>query len=244
VASSSPARSTARSYIDVNAGAEEWQKVKDEYNKYIRDPSAVKKQVIHREMPKYVLGQRIDKIKERPSSAFVASGERIRDPTPRELRRYAPWKERSLSPGEKSTTYVGKSTVISVNPKTGEKVRIIDGGDLTFINDDPRDVGYLARKLQSKAMAGTTNAFGSNTPRDVQWHTEKGETVTIRHAQAPGPGYYTFESELDKAIRKWKQQSRRETATGKRCFGAVGAERQVFDVKVDEGPGPGSYEIP
>ena len=225
--------------LDVQDGADEWKRIKDQYNQFIHMPGSKPKPIVLSE-PKFVLGKRMDKIKERPSSAFLASPgtTRERQPTPAERRKLAPWAD----PNNKDKVYVGAEEVVLIN-NGKDKLRIVNGGDVTFIENDPRDVGYIARKIQQKEMlVRTTGAFASNTTRDMRWGTDS-STELVRQAQAPGPGAYTVESDLERNIRKWQQQ-RQDTSTGKKRFGATGSVRHVFDPAVTDAPGPGAYEIP
>jgi hypothetical protein len=225
--------------LDVDEGAEEWKRIKDQYNQYIHMPGTKPKPIVVSE-PKFVLGKRIDKIKERPSSAFLATPgtQRERQPTPAELRKLAPW----LDPSSKEANYVGaEKVVLLANGK--DKIRLVNGGDVTRIENDPRDIGYVARRIQQKeVIVRTTGAFASSTVRDMRWGTDS-STELVRQAQAPGPGAYVVESDLERNIRRWRSQ-RQDTSTGKKRFGATGSERRVFDPVVSDAPGPGAYEIP
>ena len=67
-------------------------------------------------------------------------------------------------------------------------IRIIDGGDVTTIQDDRGDVDYLRRKVQSGAsVLRPPSGFASNTNRDARWGTDP-TSQAPRTAQAPHYG--------------------------------------------------------
>jgi hypothetical protein len=228
--------------LEVDEGAEQWKRIKAEYNQFIHMPGTKPTPIVISQ-PKFVLGKRIDKIKERPSSAFLATPgtERERQPTPAELRKLAPW---FVDPNSKDAREIGTEKLITLN-NGKDRLRIVNGGDVTAIENDSRDIGYVARKIQQKEMiVRTTGAFSSATVRDMRWGTDS-STELVRQAQAPGPGAYTVETELEKKVRMWRASSRDVTSTGKKRFGATGSDRSVFnDAAKGDMPGPGAYEIP
>jgi hypothetical protein len=119
----------------------------------------------------------------------------------------------------------------------------VDGGDVTAIHEDPRDIGFLARKVaKGEVVPQTSGSFRSNSLRELRFGVDPAQQVA-RQARAPGPGTYVVESEWDKLKRK-AQMSRVETATGKKMFGCSGSERKVFSSQANDVPGPGFYEIP
>jgi hypothetical protein len=285
---------------EVNDGADDWQRVKEHYNSYIRSgnptstdgrgcsssparassPSVMRKVAL--ETPKFVLGKLVSKVKSgHPSSAFhpTINGTvmYVREPMPSERRRYAPWNQSSNgtasmfdSPSRRSGTptrsgadggaaingsspvphvpsYVGKRVIVldsKSDPRHQTAIRIVDGGDVTMINDDPRDIGYVSRKLQAGAAVSRPSAgFASNTEREVRWGTDP-SNQPARTAQAPPPGTYNVLSPFDASVRKAQQTSRATTATGKKCFGSSGSARSTNVVQENNVPGPGFYEIP
>ncbi|CUG87261.1 Hypothetical protein, putative [Bodo saltans] len=282
----------------VNDGADNWLKVKEHYNSYIRSgasaaaaeaggadsparaSSALRKAAL--ETPKYVLGKLVSKVKSgQPSSSFHPSANGtvmyVREPMPAERRKYAPWSQNGInaahvfeSPSRRSGTptrsgqdgavsassvatnipssYVGKRIIVmdaKSDPRHQTAIRIVDGGDITMIQDDPRDIGYASRNIQKSGGAGVrpSAGFASNTEREVRWGTDASNQLA-RTAQAPPPGTYTVLSPFDVSVRKAQAASRSTTATGKKCFGSSGSSRSTNVVVENNVPGPGFYEIP
>lgn len=239
----SPARSAISTappvQQDVDAGYEEWRKVREEYNKFIRAEGPTKPNPIHITKYKYAFGKSVDKVKERPSPTFVPShAGRTREATAAERARLAPWKQ----PGSVS----GKKYVFpDENDPQGAQIVVVDGGDITALSDDPRDMGYMARKMERGELQRNTKTggFASTTPRVCRWGVD-GTSGVLRHAQAPGPGTYQVKMDWEVKLEKLRASSRKETATQKNLFGSSGEERKVFHVKKTDTPGPGEYEIP
>lgn len=268
---------------DLNDGAEDWRRVKEHYNSYIRSgsPSASSRRSgsasspMRRaalQTPKYVLGKLVNRDKStQPTSAFHPTSNGsvmyVREPMPAERRRYAPWVNAS-SPARSGTpssregapsspsasptaanrcsSYIGNHVTImdTRDAKHQTAIRIVDGGDITMIQDDPRDMGYLSRKVQSGAtVLRPSPGFASNTTREVRWGVDPTSQVP-RTAQAPPPGTYNVPSSFELAERKARASARATTATGKKCFGVSGSVRTVYDVADSGAPGPGFYEIP
>ena len=73
-------------------------------------------------------------------------------------------------------SYVGKRVIVldsKSDPRHQTAIRIVDGGDVTMINDDPRNIGYVSRKLQAGAAVSRPSAeFASSTEREVRWGTD------------------------------------------------------------------------
>lgn len=229
---------------DAAEGADEWKHIKDRYNQYIRSQSpSAKPMQIYRGMPKYVFGKPLDKVKERKSPAFQLGvvHQRERAPTPAEIRKLAPWNRSN------SESRAGEIHRVVVNDgKRQEVIAFFDGGDISYLKDDPREIGFLARKFkEGKRTLNKTSAFASSTSRDMTWSVcDKDATHVPRHAQAPGPGFYTIQSEWDKLAKK-REQQRTNSPTGRPLFGTSAALRTVNEGRPKyDMPGPGSYEIP
>ena len=234
-------------------GVEEWRRVQQHYNSYIRagsparrDSSPEEKKIAEKQRdaglhPKFIFGKRVDQVWHNPYPQFARPLRGIeRAASPREIRRFAPW----LS--ETGTSTPGTATRV---PVEGEKqpvfLKIVDGGHVTHLNDDPREIGYQSRKLQEGQFAARpTPAFSSAVAREVRWavgpHLQG--YVTPR-SNAPDPGAYTVESDWDRNARKLRDARRSQSASGRPMFGASAAAR-TRDLPKSDMPGPGQYEIP
>lgn len=194
---------------------------------------------IHREQPKFCLGKRIDQIKDRPSPCFKTGVTRTaeRAPTPKEIRTLAPWVK-----GEETKASTG--SVYRTRGEDGSVITFVNGGDITCIKDDPRDVGFLARKVAAGLAHPKPTLFMSNTPRELRWGVSEGDGSFLpRQSQAPPPGHYTVVSEWEKKVKKAKETSRATSATGRPAFGGSACPR-FGQQKKSDGPDPGQYEIP
>jgi hypothetical protein len=246
----SPARVPQR---DVAEGADEWKKIRNQYNQFIRASSPASARTADSPSraiarPKYVLGKRVDD-NPAPSAVFKPSFARTREraPTPAEIRKLAPWAQEKQ--GAEST--VGKVTRVEVAPGHGAApptiVTFIDGGRQTFIEDDPRDMAYQARKIQTGQAKPTGSLYKSNTPRDLRFGIDCHDRGFVqRYAQAPGPGYYDVASDWERRARALRERSRVVSGTGRPMFGVSAAPRAATDKPEKDlsRPGPGEYEIP
>jgi hypothetical protein len=240
---------TAPVQRDINDGVEEWKKVRNQYNQYIRagSPSRASTASPSRAIakPKFVLGKRVDD-HPIPSAAFKTSYARTREraPTPAEIRKFAPWNAANAT----DKTAVGQVTRVEVAAETKAPtvVTFVDGGRQTYIEDDPRDIGYVARKIQTGQVKPDGALFRSNTARDMRFGVSPRDAGFVhRDAQAPGPGFYTPENEWEKRARQLRERARAVSGTGRPMFGMSAAPRpQAKIVKDLDHPGPGEYEIP
>ena len=229
------------SQAHVDDDLEKWKQVKHQYNEYIRSQSPSKPMKIHRDAPKYCLGKKLEATKDQLSPAFRSGFARTAEkaPTPAEIRKLAPWNQKD---GEK----VPVGAVFRAKTPDGRILNLVNGGDVTCIAEDRRDIGYLARKVAAGLAHPKPTLFLSNTPRELRWGTEEGSGVYMpKKAQAPPVGYYTVESEWEKRAKKYKEQSkvRAAASTGRPCFGGSAAPRAGM-AKKSEGPDPGAYDIP
>lgn len=270
------------SLADVTEGAEEWRKNKEVYNAYIRSGASAgdaasssrtaqspsRLRALALQEPKYVMGKLISREKGKPTSAFRSGSVHVREPTPAERRRYAPWLAHSHSADDQAgseqhkgtstprgaspssapaRSFVGNRLIVfeeSAVPGARTAIKIVDGGDVTYLDNDPRDIGYIARKAASgQAVLKPSVAFTSNTPRDCRWGSDSRSQLG-RSAQAPPPGAYTVPSDFDLAKKKAQASARPVTATGRGLFGTTGSARTMSAVVETGVPGPGFYEIP
>ena len=229
------------------------KKAKEEANQRIRAASPAASASERKEPPplKYCLGKRVDKIKEGSSGVFrgPVNSTRMRDPTPAEIRKLAPW---NLPPSESTPkTSWGQGHKVTIDEGAAGRPPTVlvfrDGGKQTYLDEDPRDIGYVAKKIQDGRAAPDGKLFRSNSPREVRWGVSPHDKSYVhRDAQAPDPGAYTVLSEWERNAKKYRELSRNTSASGKKMFGGSSAARPSTKplVKDDARPGPGEYEIP
>lgn len=247
----SPSRaSSVAAQRDINDGYEEWKRKRDEYNKFIRAEGSVARTASPARgpaRPKYVLGKRVED-KPLPSAAFKSSFIRTREraPTPAEIRKLAPWNQQGKE------THVGSQHRVTVDE--GGKpshvdatvITFVDGGKQTYIEDDPRDIGYVARKVQTGAIKPTDSLFKSQSARELRFGvTPRDKAYVQRDAQAPGPGMYRVKSDWERNAERLRQAHRPTSASLRPLFGSSAAPRAKATAGKDTSvPGPGEYEIP
>ena len=225
----SAAATQAISQREVTDGYEHWKENKAKYNDYIS--FGVKKKKPEEEAAKakpafytykYAFGKSVDKVKD-SGSRRANSTTITREPTAVELRTIAPWivdRNYVSSPGR---------TVLVDDPtKPGFKIKFVDGGDVRAVENDPREIGYVARRREAGQLtAGRCGGFASTTPREVRFGTDPSNQI-IRWAQAPGPGHYYVKSEFE--VNAEKAQI---NAANRPAFGSRGDRISFNKVKVD-----------
>lgn len=238
-----------------------WNEIKAQYNQAIRcdSPNAVKHQIFRGDA-KFILGKRVETLRARPSPSFCSGYARLseRTPTPSETRKLAPWNQTGAG---HPTTHVGGVYRVPVPTTGGDEgrasssargrppamIRFVDGGDVTAIKDDPRDIGHFARKVQEKKIRTPPTQFNSNSPRVLNW-VGTGDNVAPLYAppkrsNTPGPGAYVVPSEWEVRAKKLRDCHRAQSPTGRPCFGGSSAPRSMHQSSNDA-PGPGFYDIP
>lgn len=200
-----------------------WQRVKEQYNQFIRDPNRASSpntssRSVALAEPKYVLGKLLSSVKDRPSSAFRPSSSPCR-----------PYQDSEHSNG-----------AVSGSVRRGS----LNNGEITFLNNDPREIGYVSRKMAAgEVVLKCSGTFRSTTEREVLWGCDP-KTQIARRTRSPGPGFYSVESEWEANARRARAAARGTTATGHKVFGSSGAPRAILEQKPSDVPGPGFYEIP
>eukprot|EP00331_Platyophrya_macrostoma_P007511 CAMPEP_0176423190 /NCGR_PEP_ID=MMETSP0127-20121128/10144_1 /TAXON_ID=938130 /ORGANISM="Platyophrya macrostoma, Strain WH" /LENGTH=647 /DNA_ID=CAMNT_0017804109 /DNA_START=16 /DNA_END=1956 /DNA_ORIENTATION=+ len=254
----------AAHHREVNDGYEEWRRVKELYNHYIR-PSTPNRSTsqstsirqLALQQPKYVLGKMISKDSGRVSSSFRESTnmfKSVREPNPAERRRVLQQmgvhsvsdESGGASPGRLhgvSTSYVGQKIIVTdphADPRHLQAICVIDGGDVTYLDNDPREIAYAAKKAASTGRPSAI--FRSNTPRECRWGTGPRNEVN-RVPQAPPLGSYDVPSYFDEVTRRAQNRTRVVTSTGKQLFGTTGSNRSFFEQQLKPQtsfiPGPG-----
>ncbi len=149
----------------------------------------------------YVLGKLVNRDRSQPSSAFHPTSNGgimyVRVPMPAERRRCAPWLAPSPArSGTPRAAVVRNAEPVLLHRQSGQSsrlddakhqtaIRIIDGGEVTTIQDDRRDVDYLVQSGAS--VLRPPSGFASNTNRDARWGTDP-TSQAPRTAQAPHYG--------------------------------------------------------
>lgn len=268
-------RTPPASHREVNDGYEEWRRVKEQYNQYIRPTTTPNRSTsqstsirqVALQQPKYVLGKLVSKDAGRVSSFFresINAFKSVREPNPAERRKvlqqmglvqphditdaYGSPGRLYASTAQSTATYVGQKIIVPdprCDPRHPQAICVIDGGDVTYLDHDPREIAYAARKAASSGKPSAI--FRSNTPRECRWGTGPRDEVG-RVPQAPPPGSYDVPSHFDELKRRAQNRSRVVTSTGKQLFGTTGSNRSFVELQMKPSatqiPGPGAYEIP
>jgi hypothetical protein len=121
-------------------------------------------------------------------------------------------------------------------------IKLVDGGPVSFIKDDPRDVSFLARQMKAGLMTAKPT-FNTRESRDSSY--------LIPKAQAPPLLTYTLRDDWAHNAQRLKEDGLRRrcssSGAGNRpMFGGAGAPRELEAGLpwMRKTPGPGEYEIP
>lgn len=256
---------------DLLHGVQEWKEIRNQYNQYIshganspaRSQGEAQKsfsEMRNRALakPTFVLGKRVDQVTRNTSPAFRGNPTTFRTATPKDIQKHAPWLNQAKpSPGSHNqpANYIPPAVGTRTTVQIGEDSRgkpiyttIEDGGETTYLNNDPREIGYYAKKVKAHEITPKEPWRKSNTVREVRFgisERQNGRGMILKEQQAPDPGAYEVEDEWVKRARKLKEQAK--LREGRKMFGSSGAPRSsVGPAPTHEvgNPGPGYYEIP